>query len=628
MPSSPAAHTGLGPHPSMIGGRSFNPNEPSQRERQKQQDIDSAIGFSQFFLPRSLLPRSRGIGAWPKVAAQTLLCSTFGANADPFTSWPPTIVAARARSASITAGFSPPLSPRDPTGSSHMSPDVLRRPSAPPRLSHHSSHDQGSATPQFPMLSESEEAHMSLARGGGGRGAAAGYGTDEEVILEDNEEEASFTLGGGGRHSPEFAHGSPREHHHHHHHHRHHSAEAARSYEDEPPMGGPIRASPGMMLGGGGGPGGQGGESSRAGSVRRMDLGGFATRNRFHFDLLEDFAQVEKITLGAADMTPRYEHPDVASTWTEEPAAQESAKLVDDRASIDIHRSSTGGFDDGPADDETEHRSAAGASQSNGDSSTGPAGGGGGQDGGPRTNFVRRRQRKLSQSNPAPHARRQAKVALFEGGGNATAPSSFPFKTSASPSAAPLMPAAVRDSKSSLYDTFSGPPPPAGLQPPLIQPNLQDRPYRFSFYSNALPATIHARSLSELPAEGQTFEDLFSGRSADDDDSLTKDDGSPQHPATARTSGTATPRSYDGSSVAGGNGGKESLLSKAIGMSKMSGGGVGANGIASAVERERADPESTTWWLDVLCPTDDEMKTLSKVRSDSSLAFAHRPSLR
>jgi hypothetical protein len=38
-----------------------------------------------------------------------------------------------------------------------------------------------------------------------------------------------------------------------------------------------------------------------------------------------------------------------------------------------------------------------------------------------------------------------------------------------------------------------------------------DRPYRFSFYSNALSQTIHSRSLSELPAEGQTFEELFTG---------------------------------------------------------------------------------------------------------------------
>ncbi|KAE8230319.1 hypothetical protein CF326_g4686 [Tilletia indica] len=39
----------------------------------------------------------------------------------------------------------------------------------------------------------------------------------------------------------------------------------------------------------------------------------------------------------------------------------------------------------------------------------------------------------------------------------------------------------------------------------------QERPYRFTFYSNALPSTIHARYLSEIPAPGQTFEELFSG---------------------------------------------------------------------------------------------------------------------
>ncbi|KAK0559779.1 CorA metal ion transporter [Tilletia horrida] len=40
----------------------------------------------------------------------------------------------------------------------------------------------------------------------------------------------------------------------------------------------------------------------------------------------------------------------------------------------------------------------------------------------------------------------------------------------------------------------------------------QERPYRFTFYSNTLPSTIHARYLSEIPAPGQTFEELFSGR--------------------------------------------------------------------------------------------------------------------
>ncbi|KAI9600207.1 hypothetical protein KEM48_000621 [Puccinia striiformis f. sp. tritici PST-130] len=43
--------------------------------------------------------------------------------------------------------------------------------------------------------------------------------------------------------------------------------------------------------------------------------------------------------------------------------------------------------------------------------------------------------------------------------------------------------------------------------------NSNERPYRFSFYSNALPSTIHARSLAEIPGEGQSFESLFVGRS-------------------------------------------------------------------------------------------------------------------
>ncbi|KWU46496.1 cora-domain-containing protein [Rhodotorula sp. JG-1b] len=80
------------------------------------------------------------------------------------------------------------------------------------------------------------------------------------------------------------------------------------------------------------------------------------------------------------------------------------------------------------------------------------------------------------------------------------------------------------------------------------------RPYRFSFYSNSLPTTIHARSLAELPAEGQTFEELF---------------------LSATTMRNDRPK--------------------------------------TAVMRSDEDAEANTWWLDVTCPTDQEMKTLSKV---------------
>ncbi|KPV75990.1 uncharacterized protein RHOBADRAFT_14111 [Rhodotorula graminis WP1] len=80
------------------------------------------------------------------------------------------------------------------------------------------------------------------------------------------------------------------------------------------------------------------------------------------------------------------------------------------------------------------------------------------------------------------------------------------------------------------------------------------RPYRFSFYSNALPSTIHARSLAEIPGEGQSFEELFLG--------------SRQPPGEKPRTG---------------------------------------------VMRSDEDAEANTWWLDVMCPTDQEMKVLSKV---------------
>ncbi|CUA67838.1 Putative metal ion transporter C27B12,12c [Schizosaccharomyces pombe 972h-] [Rhizoctonia solani] len=98
--------------------------------------------------------------------------------------------------------------------------------------------------------------------------------------------------------------------------------------------------------------------------------------------------------------------------------------------------------------------------------------------------FVRKRQRKLSQSNTA-NPRRQNKLAMFEG--------------------------APPPTDSAGAGGVAAPPSNTG----------HDRPYRFSFYSNRLSATIHARSLSELPADGQTFEELFSGSGDNSEGDLT-----------------------------------------------------------------------------------------------------------
>ncbi|KAJ6515461.1 hypothetical protein C8R45DRAFT_209828 [Mycena sanguinolenta] len=164
-------------------------------------------------------------------------------------------------------------------------------------------------------------------------------------------------------------------------------------------------------------------------------------------------------------------------------------------------------------------------------------------------------RRKLSHSSPRPRHHRKGgggKMAMFEG--NTGDPSaSFPIDAA---------------------QTTTG--------IPGILHKGHDRPYRFSFYSNALSATIHARSLSELPAEGQTFSDLFTG----------------VPPPRAANASRDRPTRPGPSPVVGGDKALRHSNYKPLG------------------ERHgAADSEASTWWLDIQSPTDDEMKLLSKVFS-------------
>ncbi|KZT24550.1 cora-domain-containing protein [Neolentinus lepideus HHB14362 ss-1] len=195
------------------------------------------------------------------------------------------------------------------------------------------------------------------------------------------------------------------------------------------------------------------------------------------------------------------------------------------------------------------------------------------------TTFAFARQRKLSQSAPAPRRHKHGdagKMALFEGAAGAPPPTLGGMSMGAG---------------------LDG----GGLNP---IPSLEhvpgqghDRPYRFSFYSNALSATIHARSLSELPAEGQTFEQLFTGTC--NHSGTETDESRPRTPNTSGTGGTKG----DGlkrNGMLGSNGQSAGGTS-----SKTAVGGLGSVG--------SGDVEANTWWLDVLNPTDEEMKMLSQV---------------
>lgn len=182
----------------------------------------------------------------------------------------------------------------------------------------------------------------------------------------------------------------------------------------------------------------------------------------------------------------------------------------------------------------------------------------------PDSSPARLRQRKLSHSNGSrPRTRRQGgKLAMFEGSSGAPPPSL------GIPGVNPLgrfspMPS-YEVGRSGLNDGRGGESSTSQL-PPLYTPanTGHDRPYRFSFYSNALSMTIHARSLSELPSEGQSFSDLFTGKKAG--------------PTGAEKPGMGEFASY------------------------------------KPTNPTVDDADMGAWWLDVMCPTDEEMKVLSKV---------------
>ncbi|UZJ56014.1 hypothetical protein CBS101457_005334 [Exobasidium rhododendri] len=188
-----------------------------------------------------------------------------------------------------------------------------------------------------------------------------------------------------------------------------------------------------------------------------------------------------------------------------------------------------------------------------------------------------------------------------------------------------------------------------------------ERQYRFTFYSNALANTIHARHLYEIPAPGQSFEELFMGLDAGgykkDDNSGGNTPSADQVPSnnasqeklsekvrpfsgltnalnagrvesnTAPPTGSNTPEMVaPGTATALRNQMRSNTATSAATANRPSNpGGAGPNIQASqaAIEKARAmpgggirmdqDPESCTWWLDVLCPTDQEMKMLSRV---------------
>lgn len=227
----------------------------------------------------------------------------------------------------------------------------------------------------------------------------------------------------------------------------------------------------------------------------------------------------------------------------------------------------------------------------------------------PSATLYSRRPRRAAASRAGEGGNKyQRKLAMFEGspygasfaGDGVTAGGFEPYKDdpatprSVDAAARPLLTGATHQTYHGVQDVSDAARPtqrsrahsqPTGGKAPNLP--AQDKPYRFTFYSNALPNTIHARYLSELPAPGQSFEELFSGV-----------------PANANEGGQG------GTAPNGGASASRTLETRAPGRSVPTSMPTGRSMLSSTHETVQEEPN--TWWLDVLCPTDQEMKSLSK----------------
>ncbi|KAI4279759.1 MAG: hypothetical protein LQ337_000039 [Flavoplaca oasis] len=140
----------------------------------------------------------------------------------------------------------------------------------------------------------------------------------------------------------------------------------------------------------------------------------------------------------------------------------------------------------------------------------------------------------------------------------------------------------------------------------------EDAPYRFTYFNEELPSTIHSQTLSELLQEGQSFQELFvpdppelsSDESSDDEDIISRQgtyDRQPMSPGNQSKGHTRHPSL---------NGDPRELKTQSSDRS----------GVATPQQPIGPEPPDKskrygarpTFWLDVLSPTDTEMRVISK----------------
>jgi magnesium transporter len=134
----------------------------------------------------------------------------------------------------------------------------------------------------------------------------------------------------------------------------------------------------------------------------------------------------------------------------------------------------------------------------------------------------------------------------------------------------------------------------------------EDAPYRFTYFNEELPSTIHSQTISELVQPGQTFRHLFipdppelESDSSDDEDEECdwncRANSTSTYTTTINNTNNGRHFSRHSDSTAPGRGSGEVNFD-----------------LPNRKPKEKRYGPRPTFWLDVLCPTDTEMRVLAK----------------
>ena len=140
----------------------------------------------------------------------------------------------------------------------------------------------------------------------------------------------------------------------------------------------------------------------------------------------------------------------------------------------------------------------------------------------------------------------------------------------------------------------------------------EDAPYRFTYFNEELPSTIHSLTISELLQPGQDFRELFipdppelSDSSSDDEENASHQENANERPGRQGLSPINQSRSGTRHS---------SVMGEMDSQSRDHSGGTTPQQ-ASAIQpkaKTKKYGQRPTFWLDILSPTDTEMRVLSK----------------